>query len=59
MDKWVSKAEVMLSIMNQVSEEWDNLSEEQQQLLAEKYPFNKSFDEVTADIKDWLEHVKK
>ncbi len=59
MEKWISKAEVMLSVMNQVSEEWEHLSDEQQQILAEKYPFDQSFDEVTTNIKEWLDHVKK
>lgn len=59
MDKFISKAEVMLSIMDQVSEEWEKLSSEKHDLLAEKYPLDKSFDEVVADLKHWLDDVKQ
>jgi hypothetical protein len=59
MDKFISKVEVMLSIMSQVSEEWENLPPEKHDLLAEKYPLDKSFDDVVADLQEWLEHIKK
>ncbi|RAS76662.1 hypothetical protein [Priestia endophytica] len=59
MEKFINKAEMMLSVMSQVSEEWENLSDEQQDFLAEQYPLDKSFDEVVSDLKIWLSNIKE
>lgn len=37
---------------------WEQLDDETQNNLAKEYPFDKSFDEVTHDILDWL-HAQK
>jgi hypothetical protein len=53
LDKFINKAEVMLGAMSQVVEEWENLPNEKHELLAEKYPFDKSFDEVVFYLNEW------
>ncbi|RAS80762.1 hypothetical protein A4U60_14395 [Priestia endophytica] len=55
---FVNKAEAMLSIMSQVSEEWEQLSNDQQELLAAQYPLDRSFDDVISNLKNWIDNIK-
>ncbi|WP_044640739.1 hypothetical protein [Risungbinella massiliensis] len=58
MDKMITKLEEMLSAMSQVNNEWGNLSYEEQDQLAENYPFDKSFDELVAEVDVWIDYIK-
>jgi hypothetical protein len=53
----LDKLEQMASLMQEVSVEWEKLSNDDK--LVEKYPFDKSFDEVVQDVKEWVEQTKK
>lgn len=58
-EKFISKAEVKLRVMSQVSEEWEKLTDAQHNLLVDKNPFDKSFDDVLADLKHWLKDINE
>ncbi|MFN7251493.1 MAG: hypothetical protein ACK4M9_11960 [Anaerobacillus sp.] len=59
MNKLINQLEQMKENMLQASEQWEALSDDEQNQLAEKYPFDKSFDEVVADLDEWIKHLKK
>ncbi|RAS75804.1 hypothetical protein [Priestia endophytica] len=58
MENFIKKTEVMLSIMSEVSEEWEQLPNDQQELLAAQYPLDRSFDDIMSDLKNWLDNIK-
>ena len=42
-----------------LSNEWDKIEETHSDKLAEKYPFDKDFREVIADMLEWKESLNK
>ena len=40
--------------MYELDEHWQELSDDESELLSEKYPFHLSFDEMSAECTSWL-----
>ena len=46
------------SAANSITALWDELTEAEKEILAEKYPFTDSFDEAVLKIRKWVDHVR-
>ncbi|UJF36555.1 hypothetical protein [Paenibacillus hexagrammi] len=44
----------LADIHAQICEKWEQLGEDELELLNEEYPYNRSFDEVGADLLGWF-----
>lgn len=59
MEGFITKLEELVEGMQEISDDWHELDSKYQDKLAEGYPFQKSFDEVVVDVKDWVKKVKE
>jgi len=59
MDKFNKALDEVISACSKLSEEWEKIEVAHSDQLAEKYPFDKDFEEVILDLVTWKEHINK
>lgn len=47
----------MLEYMNELTNDWERLSESEREYYKKQYPFNKDLPLVNKDVRIWLEHL--
>ncbi|EOQ04689.1 hypothetical protein KOY_04864 [Bacillus cereus VDM021] len=59
MEKFNKALGEVISACIKLSEEWENIEITHANQLAEKYPFDKDFEEVILELVEWKEHINK
>lgn len=59
MDKFNKALDEAISAWTKLSDEWEKIELTNSDEIAEKYPFDKDFREVLADMMDWKESLNK
>ncbi|MBO1581583.1 hypothetical protein [Bacillus sp. XF8] len=59
MDKFNKALDEAISAWIKLSDEWEKIELTHSDEIAEKYPFDKDFREVLADMMDWKESLNK
>jgi hypothetical protein len=59
MEKFNKALGEVISACIKLSEEWENMETTHANQLAEKYPFDKDFEEVILELVEWKEHINK
>ncbi|MGG3467342.1 hypothetical protein ABES02_07460 [Neobacillus pocheonensis] len=59
MDNYKKSLDEAITAFQKLSEEWEKIDVTHSDKLAEKYPFDKDFMEVIADMQEWKESLNK
>lgn len=59
MNKFNNALDEAISAWIKLSDEWEKIEATHSDKLAEKYPFEKDFREVVADLQEWKENINK
>ncbi|HHB1888847.1 TPA: hypothetical protein ACOQ40_005298 [Bacillus cereus] len=59
MEKFNKALDEVISACSKLSEEWEKIEATHSDRLADKYPFDKDFEEVILELVAWKDHINK